>query len=719
NTLIPGNWLGSPHRFRIQRTAAQAIFAIDGAIVATHNFAYGDLISPIVSDAAADSLSLALDWLTITPYAASGSFTSRVFDAGAAMDWSTVTWDASGTSVSISARSGNTPAPDGSWSAFTPVTASGASLGLSGRYLQYQLALSTADTAASPLLNAIGFACGQSANLPPVITASQTSLVINEGQTASNSGTVSDPNGSAVTLSASLGTVTNLGNGTWSWSYNASDNLAATVTITATDPQGAQSQVAFNLSVNNVAPSATFTNLSGVIQAGQSATLAFTNATDPGSQDTAAGFLYSYDCTNSGTFVLTDSTSSTFNCPYPTSGVFTARGRIADKDGGSTIYTVEVTVQDAPVTPPTGTPTATPTQTPTSTPTPTPTSTPPASTPQTVTFQINSGVNDVNEDGTSFNNSNSTIWIGNAASATASYAGLRFTNVTIPAGATINSAFLQVYSTQSQWITINLRLAADASDNSAAFSANSRPSQRPLTNQRVAHASNVLWNANTWYNLDDMSPVIQEVVSRPGWQSGNSLSVIIQGTSAGSWARKFFRSFNGGATTAPRLIVTFTTSGGTQGAPAVVLPEDGITPTPVVLPTLVPTSTLAPTETPFVVTPTAVPTETATLPPTETPAPPTDIPPTATPPVEASPIPLPTASFTASGDTGAAPFTVQFFNQSGGDISAYSWNFGDGGTSADANPVYTFNLPGSYVVTLTVTGPGGTASTAMTITVTG
>ncbi len=71
----------------------------------------------------------------------------------------------------------------------------------------------------------------------------------------------------------------------------------------------------------------------------------------------------------------------------------------------------------------------------------------------------------------------------------------------------------------------------------------------------------------------------------------------------------------------------------------------------------------------------------------------------------------PTANFSASPTTGMAPLTVQFTNLSTGDITDYSWTFGDGGTSTLANPSHTYNSDGTYTVGLTVTGPAGTHST--------
>jgi PKD repeat protein len=49
-----------------------------------------------------------------------------------------------------------------------------------------------------------------------------------------------------------------------------------------------------------------------------------------------------------------------------------------------------------------------------------------------------------------------------------------------------------------------------------------------------------------------------------------------------------------------------------------------------------------------------------------------------------------------------------FTNASTGDYADSLWAFGDGGTSAEADPVHTYTVPGSYTVTLTVSGLGGT-----------
>lgn len=78
---------------------------------------------------------------------------------------------------------------------------------------------------------------------------------------------------------------------------------------------------------------------------------------------------------------------------------------------------------------------------------------------------------------------------------------------------------------------------------------------------------------------------------------------------------------------------------------------------------------------------------------------------------EPGPGPLPLAAeFTAEPRIGPEPLTVQFTDRSTGSITSWLWDFGDGTTSTDKNPVHTFQEPHSYTVSLTVTGPDGSDS---------
>ena len=52
--------------------------------------------------------------------------------------------------------------------------------------------------------------------------------------------------------------------------------------------------------------------------------------------------------------------------------------------------------------------------------------------------------------------------------------------------------------------------------------------------------------------------------------------------------------------------------------------------------------------------------------------------------------------------------TVNFTDQSTLNITAWSWTFGDGGTSTAQNPSHVYTTPGTYDVVLQVTSAGGT-----------
>jgi len=69
--------------------------------------------------------------------------------------------------------------------------------------------------------------------------------------------------------------------------------------------------------------------------------------------------------------------------------------------------------------------------------------------------------------------------------------------------------------------------------------------------------------------------------------------------------------------------------------------------------------------------------------------------------------PAPVANFAATPTSGSAPLAVAFTNQSTGTIDTFAWTFGDGGTADVASPSHTYTVPGTYTVSLTVTGPGG------------
>ena len=168
-TVIPGNWFNAPHRFRIDWNASNVVYWIDGTQVATHAITYkgaGSSMRPAITDQSLGGGGLAVDWMRMSAYSASGVYTSPVYDAGAEVPWLSASWVAdlpAGTSVTLAVRSGNSPDPtvpvmssDLAWTAWTNVTP-GAALNRTARFAQYKLTLTTSVANATPSVKEVVF----------------------------------------------------------------------------------------------------------------------------------------------------------------------------------------------------------------------------------------------------------------------------------------------------------------------------------------------------------------------------------------------------------------------------------------------------------------------------------------------------------------------------------------------------------------------------------
>jgi len=78
-----------------------------------------------------------------------------------------------------------------------------------------------------------------------------------------------------------------------------------------------------------------------------------------------------------------------------------------------------------------------------------------------------------------------------------------------------------------------------------------------------------------------------------------------------------------------------------------------------------------------------------------------------------NPPPPAVANFVAGPTNGVMPLTVWFTNLSTG-ATYYTWDFGDGNVSTSFSPTNTYTNAGSYSVSLTAVGPGGTNTLTLT-----
>ncbi|MBA7575476.1 hypothetical protein ES708_17306 [subsurface metagenome] len=144
--------------------------------------------------------------------------------------------------------------------------------------------------------------------------------------------------------------------------------------------------------------------------------------------------------------------------------------------------------------------------------------------------------------------------------------GARFPNITIPKGATIeNGTHLTLrcrYATDG--VIVKSRISADDVDDALTFSTvedfDTRYAAR--TTARVNWDSIPAWTVNVEYDSPEIKSVIQEIVNRAGWVSGQALAIFwedFEGRS--SKVSKSYRraySYNGSVEFAPKLVIAYT-----------------------------------------------------------------------------------------------------------------------------------------------------------------
>lgn len=151
------------------------------------------------------------------------------------------------------------------------------------------------------------------------------------------------------------------------------------------------------------------------------------------------------------------------------------------------------------------------------------------------------------------------MYIGNVSPYGSVHNFVRFTNVTVPHGATITDAYITVtadISTANN--TVNALIRAQASDDAS----------MPLDYEDLTGATrttaSTAWNSippfviDTSYNTAGIENVVQEVVDRDGWSSGNAILFYIEDNGSSSNAHRRADTYEASPTDSPQLHVEFT-----------------------------------------------------------------------------------------------------------------------------------------------------------------
>lgn len=163
--------------------------------------------------------------------------------------------------------------------------------------------------------------------------------------------------------------------------------------------------------------------------------------------------------------------------------------------------------------------------------------------------------------------------------------GIRFTNVTIPQGSTINQATLRLAFQSNKKKNSTITVWAHDVDDAPAFDAGDSltfPSNRTRTTASAVgpEAPFGLYAAGStpgeFADFGEITSIIQEIVNRPGWASGNAIALVLEDVDEGccGFDTMIFNAWDqddptvapgGQGSLAPTLVVDFTPpSGGPQ-----------------------------------------------------------------------------------------------------------------------------------------------------------
>lgn len=142
------------------------------------------------------------------------------------------------------------------------------------------------------------------------------------------------------------------------------------------------------------------------------------------------------------------------------------------------------------------------------------------------------------------------------------YAGIRFTNVALDGTETINNdTYISLYGVT--FTTCEGVIYGEDADDAAAFTTtNDDITDRTKTTASVSWSDT--WTNGAFNDSPNIKTIIQEIIDRPGWSSGNDIVILIDYASGGDFQ---FKAYDGSSTNAPKLHIDYTAGGGPTGSP--------------------------------------------------------------------------------------------------------------------------------------------------------
>lgn len=187
----------------------------------------------------------------------------------------------------------------------------------------------------------------------------------------------------------------------------------------------------------------------------------------------------------------------------------------------------------------------------------------------TLNLQVLAGDGDAHEkhNGSTFSSTSTACIIRSATSTTGRYvSGFHITGVSVPAGATINSAEMSGYCYHASLDSFLAHLAFQDVDNAVDFGTDADVYDRwgsATTAQVDLDATDV---GIGWYTFPDTATALQEVIDRPGWAENNAVCALASGQNA-STVSGYISSYDKNSSEAFKLDIDYTAGGAASSGP--------------------------------------------------------------------------------------------------------------------------------------------------------
>jgi len=174
----------------------------------------------------------------------------------------------------------------------------------------------------------------------------------------------------------------------------------------------------------------------------------------------------------------------------------------------------------------------------------------------TTCISINTSIDDVEEEPNAGNIIDDVSLDLDLGENGAKIVGLRFNNVNVPQGALITNAYIQFTAEEVGTVATSLTIEGEATDNAPPFTLNSYDvSSRTNTSASVNWAPpawNTIGSAGAGEKSPDITNIIDEIVSRPGYVQGNSIALIVTGN-----GKRGAYPYDASPAQAPELCITY------------------------------------------------------------------------------------------------------------------------------------------------------------------